>query len=75
MVDDYDNKIEFTVNEQNCLALLCEIMSTASYHSLQNPYEESIPGVENQLIMLFDKFPNTNWGTLYDKFHRQGKNR
>lgn len=72
--DDFDNGITFTVNEQNCLAMLCEIMSAASYAAKQSGVNLPLK-TENDLFDLFDRFPNINWGMLYDKFHRQGKNR
>lgn len=65
--------IEFTVNEQNCLALLCQMMSSFAFKAQQDP--ETAPNVENELCDIVERFPSTNWGGLYDKFHRQGKNR
>jgi len=68
-----DRPINFTVSEQNCLAEVCCMMS--SVYNAARKDEASFPKIEDTLCSIYDKFPNTNWGELYDKFHRQGKNR
>lgn len=77
-----NDKLEFTANEQNCLAELCSIVSTLQYfyhkdvNSLNglDSYQDFAKTTIDKLEDLFECFPNTNWGELYDKFHRQGKN-
>ncbi len=69
-----EDRIAFKVNEQNALALLCMLMSSVSHSVLSTGKWTD----EDCAIHLFDvvhKFPNTNWGDLYDKFHRRGVNR
>jgi hypothetical protein len=63
--------INFTVNEQNCLAMMCSIMSGVSY---KVKTEQPLIKIEDELYDLVDRFPSINWGLLYDKFHRQGAN-
>ena len=66
--------IEFTINEQNCLALVCETM--AKLHHAVNTLDRMPNDDEfDELTSVVENFPNINWGNLYDKFHRQGKNR
>lgn len=67
-----EHPIEFSVREQNCLAEVCCIMSSVS-HSYHNGYAITTKTIE-QLEEVVDRF-EVNWGELYDKFHRQGKNR
>lgn len=67
-------QLEFTLNEQNCLSLLCQAMSAAS-HQL-NGRGKSLLGAHVEAIEdVLERFPNINWGDLYDRFHRQGLNR
>jgi hypothetical protein len=70
-----DDKIGFTYNEQNALALLCEMMAKASYNASSTgrliDYEDMVDSV----CSVADNFPSVNWGDLYDRFHRQGVNR
>ena len=68
-----DDKIGFTVNEQNVLALLCEMMAKAS-HQVSTKFEFDDEAVTDSVCRAVDNFPSVNWGELYDKFHRQGKN-
>jgi hypothetical protein len=65
-------RLQFTTNEQNCLAMVCEIMSSIDYLVSTG----TVPGETevDQLIAIVEKFPNTNWNDLYDRFHRQGAN-
>ena len=65
--------MNFTINEQNCLAELCTVMSSIS-HTVNTKGIEPTPNQIYDLAMLVEKFPNISWGDLYDKFHRQGKN-
>lgn len=73
--------LEFSVNEQNVLAMLCEVMSSHNYRRnvrkiLPVPADlmKESEQLEDSLDDIVEKFPNTNWGDLYDRFHRQGKN-
>mgnify|MGYP006908394326 CR=1 FL=1 len=67
--------LEFTTDEQNCLARLTEIMSSIHYAvNVKGEYPQQ-ENFNERLIDLAERFPNTNWGNLYDRFHRQGKNR
>lgn len=68
-----DDSINFTINEQNCLAEVCQVMSSFAYKTLTN--SPDVPDIKDKLSDIVLMFPNTNWGGLYDKFHRQGKNK
>ena len=70
-----DDKIGFTVNEQNALALLCEMMAKAAYEADSPSCSFDVDAVIDSVAGVADKFPSVNWGNLYDKFHRQGVNR
>jgi hypothetical protein len=65
--------LAFTVNEQNCLALVCELLASVS-HQVNEVNKEPTERHIDDLIAIVEKFPNTNWGDLYDRFHRQGRN-
>jgi len=70
-------RLKFTVNEQNCLAMVCQLLSSVHYKHNVNP--DSFEANDGdawamQLGDIVETFPNTNWGDLYDRFHRQGKN-
>lgn len=69
-----DSKIEFNANEQNALALICEMMAKMR-HEAQRDDEFDEQAVVDSVGMIVDKFPSINWGDLYDRFHRQGVNR
>lgn len=77
-----DPKLDFTVNEQNCLAELCSVISTMKhfYHirlddlNTLDSYQDFAETTIDRLEDMFECFPSINWGELYDKFHRQGKN-
>jgi len=72
---DDKEKIGFNVNEQNALALLCEMMAKAN-HDANSPRGEIIVYAAIESISdVVEKFPSINWGDLYDRFHRQGVNR
>ena len=65
--------IEFSVNEQNALAELCIVMAAIQrkVNFEQMPTQEQIENI----ALIVEKFSNVNWPGLYDKFHRQGKNK
>lgn len=67
------DNLQFTVTEQNCLTLVCQMMATAVYRLKTNP--EEAPSVNEELYNIVESFPSVNWGHLYDKFHQQGMNR
>jgi hypothetical protein len=68
-----DDRIGFTANEQNALALLCEMMSRAAYESRNGDnFDET--AIIDSVARIADSFVRVRWDELYDKFHRQGKN-
>lgn len=70
-------RLKFTKNEQNCLAMVCQTMSTVHYkHNVKPDSFEADDGEAwaMQLGDIVESFPSINWGELYDKFHRQGLN-
>lgn len=72
-----DTKIQFTTNEQNAMAMLVETMAKMHYRVNVNGItltEAFMQNVGDELADIADRFPNTNWGDLYDRFHRQGVN-
>lgn len=69
-----DDKIGFTVNEQNALALLCEMMARVAREADGPSGTFDVDAVADSVADVADKFLSVNWGILYDKFHRQGKN-
>jgi hypothetical protein len=68
-----DNRIGFTVNEQNAMALLCEMMAKSA-HEADASGKIDQNAVIDSVCDTVDRFPSVNWGNLYDKFHRQGSN-
>jgi len=68
-----DASIKFTGNEQNCLAMLCEVMA-AIHHQVNMQRDPPSTASVQDIASVVERFPHTNWGDLYDKFHRQGVN-
>lgn len=68
-----DDSIKFNANEQNCLAMLCEVMGSIAWRVSYGgtPLETQV----DRIAEITERFPSVNWGELYDKFHRQGVNR
>ena len=69
--------MEFTRNEQNVLAEVAEVLSRAHYAvnvKCAIPKGPFAGDLGEDLLEIVERFPSTNWGEIYDKFHRRGSN-
>lgn len=66
--------LDMTYAEQNVLAEICQVVSTPAYRLRcgESFDEEQMHREIVNVLLAYDK---VNWGTLYDKLHRSGKNR
>ncbi len=68
--------LKFTVNEQNAMALLCNVMASVAYRFHNEEETPDMKLVEDTLLTILDGCGRSvNWGDMYDRFHRQGVNR
>lgn len=67
--------LKFTQNEQNAMAIFCQLMSSVAY-KFRTENEMPDHDVEDALLDIIDGCGSAiNWGDMYDRFHRCGANR
>lgn len=76
--DAIRDMLKFSVNEQNSMAMLCEAMAAFSYKLSkgETEFEKLAEELANVALSVTDGCGRSvNWGSMYDRFHRQGVNR
>ena len=73
---DHRGQLMFSVNEQNALAMLCQVMSHQAYRHKRGIELLPVTALEETTLRVLDGCgKNVNWADMYDRFHRRGANR